>query len=65
METLSWAYLLVASNEVILIEEPQVTVGSFLIDESVRFLFQVLIEGAGKTGEKASGGSRVSESRYS
>jgi len=65
MKTLSSAYFFVASKEVILIEEPPVTGGCLRIDESVRFLFQVLIAGAGKTGERASGGSRVSESPYS
>ena len=65
MKTLSSAYFLSASKEVILIEEPRVTVGSLRIDESVRFLFQALIEGAGKTGERASGGLGASESPYS
>jgi hypothetical protein len=64
MKTLSSAYFLAASNEVILIEEPVVTVGSLRIDESVRFLFQVLIEGAGKSGERGSGGLGASESPY-
>jgi len=65
MKTLSSAYFLVASKEVILIEEQLVTVGALRIDESFSFLFPALIAGAGKTGEGASGGSRVSESPYS